>query len=127
MKKAVFRRPCSSKVRKAFLDKERDRLQAYPAKVIEAIIRIVGRDKLKESYLDSSKELEIDTGFSGMGTVEHALRMASSEARKQGLALRVRCGWSCEISPSCQRLLQRHLPEEVLGYASGLLLIHAML
>ena len=116
MKTSVGSTPRKSKGGNKFLDRERDRLQSYPAKVIEAIIRIVGRDKLKDSYLDSSEELEIDTGFSGMGTVEHALRVASVEAKKQGLSLQVRRGWSCEISPQCRRLLHRALPEEVAGY-----------
>jgi hypothetical protein len=63
------------------------------------------------------RSFSVATMFSGMGTPEAALSMLTLEASKLGLSLNPHTVSACDSSPTCRRLLDEVLDDDVCLHA----------
>ena len=77
-------------------------LLSYPDKILDVLIAECGISKLQKSCLNAS--MPYFTAFSGMLTVEQALRMIRHACQKRGLVCGPQLQAMCDISRTCQNI-----------------------
>ncbi len=89
----------------------RRRLLSFPSRILKCLNVADAR----QSMLNSS--FSVASMFSGMGTPEAALSMLTLEASKLGLSLNPHTVSACDSSPTCRKLLDKVLDDDVCLHA----------
>lgn len=80
----------------------------YPELIAETLVRRIGKDKLRRSFLCA--DLPWSDQFSGQGTTYVAMNLLTKAFKKHGIELRPRLLSTCERVAACQKLLQNQHP-----------------